>query len=212
MAKYILIFAMIFQFDYAYAKVDLSTCIGFDEALSSSEIEKIKSYLAGNSEPENFWPSKGYLAGLINDYSYIKNHQYEKDILSEAFYVSLIRNLALAHQLLPLFSNINMYSGNLTPLMMAVNCNRPTLVKKIIAMGGDIDLRTKDLNYDILTLAILTKDNDLVNLLIKYGASCKTSKLSNGLTALELAHIVEAPSIISSLKKCLDKKKIINTE
>jgi len=202
--KFIL-FLLVFYIGNAFSSDALPECVNLQLNIHGEELAQVKSYLAGTTERKKYWPSKGILAAAINDLDYIKESK-DKEILFGAFYVALSSGRPNTNDLIALFSDINLRSkDDLTPLMMAINCNQVDTVKKIISLGGDVNLKVKDTGYDPLILATLTKNTNLVNLLINKGANCKKSNLSNGLTVLDVAKKMGTPAIENKIKECINK-------
>lgn len=190
-----------FSMDYN----NLPNCVDLALTVNDSEKRHVQDYLAGKVEKKEFWPSKSMLAAVIGDLDYIKSSK-SRDALFDAFYVTLSSGSGLSNDIVDLFYDINQRSKNdVTPLMMAVNCNQIDIVKKIILMGGDVNDKTSDSRSDSLIMAIQTKNIDLVQLLLKSGANCTDSALSNGLTAIDIARKLGTAEIEKEINKCMNK-------
>lgn len=184
------------------AEDNSTMCLSLNVKVTKDELPKVKEYLSGKISKPKFWPSKGTLAATIGDLDYIKNNS-SKDELFDAFYVALSTNNQMSMDLVRLFKDINVRSKNdISPLMMAVSCNRVNVARKIILMGGDVNAKVKGSLYDPLIFAVQTKKSKLVRLLIDKGAGCSASKLSNGLTLIDIAKKIGKDEIVNIIKEC----------
>ncbi|ALO36202.1 hypothetical protein CMT41_16790 [Colwellia sp. MT41] len=220
--KYFLILVLCIS-STTFAKTNLANCYDLNFNIEGSELEKVKLYLSGKGEKGAYWPTKGILAASIGDIEFIKNND-SPEIRFDALYIALSAKPELYNEIISLFTNINERSKDgLSPLMIAVNCGKIEIVKELIAKGADINLKVKpkivncdrveDSNskaephyWNILTLGIMTKNTELVNLLLMEGASCSDVILSNGLTTLDIAKKMSTNEIVGLIEQCLSKK------
>ncbi|WP_170176730.1 ankyrin repeat domain-containing protein [Litorilituus sediminis] len=189
-----------------FANGSLANCIKTERNIEGEELIKVKLYLSGKSKRGEYWQSDGILAAEIGDIAFIKNSN-SSEVYFDALYVALSSKPELYDEIISLFPDINERSSyGVTPLMMAVSCNRVEIVKKLISQGADVNLKVPPDNYDSLIFGVFTQNPTLVNLLIEQGANCKDSILSNGLSVLGVAEKTSTAEVVNLIKQCLVKE------
>lgn len=179
----------------------LPKCTNVNFEYNESTKNEIDQILSGR-KPNTTLLSKAILAASISNIDYLKKHNSFNNLF-DAMSLTLSSDMKIFDQILKLISDkdINTKSKTgVTLLFQAADCAQSHAVKRFIHLGADVNIGLAN-GVTPLINAVMQGNAEIVELLVKEGASCK-STLNKKLDVISLAHRLNLNKIIKLLERC----------